>query len=133
MNYLLDTDMCSYLMRGDNPVLWQRLHQVPEDAAAMSVITQGELQAGMARVPRATRLKVRLAQLGAGIPTLPMPPEAAWHYAAVRSHLERKGKPIGGNDLWIAAHALAENRVLVTNNTREFSRVPGLTLDNWLA
>jgi tRNA(fMet)-specific endonuclease VapC len=66
------------------------------------------------------------------IPTQALPPGVAGHYGKIRSTLEKKGTPIGGNDLWLAAHALAENLVLVTNNTKEFARVSGLKLENWV-
>lgn len=132
MKYLLDTDICSYLMRNDDAV-WTRLQKVAEDSAAMSVVTQGELRHGLARQPKATRLRSRLEALNAGIPTLELTSEAAVLYGELRAHLERKGTPIGPNDLWIAAHALAIDAVLVSNNTNEYSRVPKLRLENWLA
>jgi tRNA(fMet)-specific endonuclease VapC len=67
-----------------------------------------------------------------GLPTLALSPGVAEHYSRVRHELAKLGKPIGVNDMWIAAHALAENRTVVTNNEREYTRVPGLRVENWL-
>jgi len=133
MNYLLDTDTCSYVMRQSNAALLERFSDVADGDAALSVITQGELQTGIAKVPQAKQLRLRLERLNSVLPTLELPAAAAQTYARIRQHLERKGQIIGANDLWIAAHALAAGLILVTNNTREFSRVPGLKLENWLA
>jgi tRNA(fMet)-specific endonuclease VapC len=74
-----------------------------------------------------------LEELTSLIPVQPIPIEAAEFYGTIRAQLEADGRPIGGNDLWIAAHALASNRVLVSNNTREFRRIDGLKLQNWMA
>ena len=132
MQYLLDTDTCSFIMRQSSTTLMQRFDGIPGDAVAMSVITQGELSAGLARKPLAMQLRARFTQLNSAIPTLDLPAEAAAHYASIRSHLENKGLMIGANDLWIASHALAADMTLVTNNVREFKRVPKLKVENWL-
>jgi tRNA(fMet)-specific endonuclease VapC len=132
MKYLLDTDTCSFIMRQSSTTLMQRFDGIPGDVVAMSVITQGELSAGLARKPLATQLKARFTQLHSAIPTLDLPAEAAAHYASIRAHLESKGLVIGTNDLWIASHALAADMTLVTNNVREFKRVPKLKVENWL-
>jgi tRNA(fMet)-specific endonuclease VapC len=111
----------------------ERFDTIPGDAVAMSVITQGELMAGLVRKPLATQLNARFAILSATVPAVDLPAAAAAHYAAIRAHLEQKGAMIGSNDLWIAAHALAAGMTLVTNNVREFKRVPKLKLENWTA
>jgi tRNA(fMet)-specific endonuclease VapC len=131
MKYLLDTDTCSYVMRQSSAVLLERFKRISSSDAAISVITQGELQAGLAKKPEASQLRQRLERLNAVLPTVALPELAAFSYAQIRQHLERKGQIIGANDLWIAAHALAANLTLVTNNTREFARIPGLKLENW--
>ena len=133
MSYLLDTDTCSFIMRQSSAAVLERFDRIPADAVAMSVITQGELMSGLARRPLATQLKVRFARLSAALPTLDLPAVAAEHYAAIRAHLEQQGAVIGNNDLWIAAHALAAGMTLVTNNVREFKRVPHLKIENWLS
>ena len=133
MKYLLDTDTCSFIMRQSSAMLLQRFAGISDDEAAMSVITQGELRSGIARKPLATQLKARFDRLNVAIPTLDLPAAAASHYSMIRAHLEQKGRLIGSNDLWIASHALAANMKLVTNNVREFERVPGLKIENWAA
>lgn len=132
MKYLLDTDTCSFVMRQSNPELLRRFGSIVDGDAAVSVITQGELRAGLARRPQATQLHLRLERLNAVIPTLALPELAAIAYGEIRHQLERKGQIIGSNDLWIAAHAMAADLTLVTNNTREFKRVSGLKLENWM-
>lgn len=131
MKYLLDTDTCSFVMRQSSPGLLARFGRVAAHEAGLSVITQGELQTGLAKLPQATQLRLRLERLNQVLPTLALPEAAAHAYADIRHSLERKGQIIGANDLWIAAHAVAAGLTLVTNNTREFARVPGLKLENW--
>ena len=97
----------------------------------MSVITFGELYYGAEKSQQKTKTLDILTQLIELIPVLPLPINTAEHYGKVRAVLEKKGKIIGNNDLWIAAHALADKLTLVTNNVREFKRVPGLTVENW--
>ena len=132
MSYLLDTDTCSWIMRSRAGALWDRLDQLPEQSAAISVITLGELQFGATLKPLATRIATQLERLLRCLPVLPLSPDSGTHYARIRSDLQRKGTPIGPNDLWIAAHALALQFTLVTLNTREFARVKGLNLENWV-
>lgn len=134
MKYLLDTNIVSYFLRGQFANLEQRILDTEYDQVCISVITAGELAYGFARANPSRRLANLQAKLGAlllALPTRPLPADVAEHYGRTRSALERNGTPIGGNDLWLAAHALAENLILVTNNTREFERVPGLTVENW--
>lgn len=132
--YLLDTNTVSYFLRDHSPSLSSRLMGTAPEALAISVITAGELRFGVKRLgpgQRATALGQRLEQILEAFATLALPPEAGEHYAATRAHLAAQGTPIGGNDLWIAAHALAGNMTLITNNLREFERVPGLRVEDW--
>lgn len=104
------------------------------ESLAISVITAGELRFGVKTLgpgQRATALGQRLEQILEAFATLPLPADAGEHYAATRACLDAKGTPIGGNDLWIAAHALAGDMTLITNNLREFQRVPGLKVEDW--
>ena len=130
LRYLLDSDICIYVMKRRSPSLARRLDALAPDCA-LSVIAYGELCFGRAASARTETATAHLAALLETVQVLPLPLEAAAHYGDVRAHLERAGKPIGGNDMWIAAHALAANLTLVTNNEREFARVPGLRLENW--
>lgn len=132
--YLLDTNTVSYLLREQSPALSSGWLNTAAEEMAVSVVTEGELRFGVQRLGagrRADALAQRLDRFLTSITTLPLPPEAGTHYAAVRAHLESRGTPIGGNDLWIAAHALAGDLILVTNNLREFQRVPGLKVEDW--
>jgi len=135
MKYLIDTNIVSYFLRGASPALNQRiLGSTPEDLA-ISIISAGELRYGLRRlVPsrRSTQLASSLDALLTAVAVQALPADAAHHYGATRAQLEAAGTPIGGNDLWIAAHALSQGMTLVTNNTREFARVSGLKLENWV-
>lgn len=137
MKYLLDTNIVSYFLRDASPGLSQHILDSTPDTLAISIISAGELRYGLSKLPmsksrRGVELANRLDVLLAAIPVLPLPADAAPHYGNTRAQLEAAGTPIGGNDLWIAAHALAQNMTLVTNNTREFERVAGLRVENWI-
>ena len=133
MKYLLDTDTFSEMVKGINPKIATRLDSLRTGDAALSVITRGEIAFGVKIHSLKAPIKARLDRLLDTIETLPLPANAAIYYGELRAHLRRLGKPIGPNDLWIAAHARALNLILVTNNTGEFSRVPKLKLENWIA
>ena len=128
--YLLDSDICIYIMKRRSPALMRRLDTLVP-ACALSVIVYGELCFGQAASARHEEATAHLAALLETIQVLPLPLDAAIRYGEIRAQLERAGRPIGANDMWIAAHALAANLTLVTNNEREFSRVMGLRIENW--
>ncbi|MBP6006897.1 MAG: PIN domain-containing protein [Rhodoferax sp.] len=135
MKFLLDTNTVSYFLRDYSVSLTNRLRACDPASLAISTITAGELSYGLAKLgisQRAGILSVKLNKLLRAVPVSPLNTQAVPHYATARTFLESQGTPIGSNDLWIAAHALAQNMTLVTNNTREFSRVPGLQFENWL-
>jgi len=98
----------------------------------MSLVTFGELRYGAEKSQQRTKALEALDHLHGLIPVIPADSAVAESYGTVRVHLERAGTPIGNNDLWIAAHALALNLTLISNSTREFERVPRLKLDNWV-
>lgn len=129
--YLLDTNICIYIRRHRPPQVLTRFRRLKPGDAAISVITSGELLYGAEKSLNRELALQQLADLATLIPVLPLPQEAAATYGAIRAHLEARGTMIGNNDLWIAAHARAEGLVLVTNNEREFKRVPGLKVENW--
>ena len=97
----------------------------------MSIITYGELLFGAEKSQHPQPAKERLQRFVELVPMLSLPNESPRHYARVRAELERAGTSIGGNDLWIAAHALASGLILVSNNLREFRRIAGLSTENW--
>ncbi len=133
MKYLLDTDTFSEMVKGLNPKLVKRLDSLHTGEAALSVVTRGEIMFGLQIKSLKPLARERMDRLLEAIDTLPLIAEVARHYGELRAHLRRLGKPIGPNDLWITAHARALNLILVTNNTGEFSRVPKIKLENWIA
>ena len=98
----------------------------------MSVITYGELMYGAQKSQFREQATKQLTELAALVPVMDLPLEAGQFYGAIRAALEAKGEVIGNNDLWIAAHAKAAGLTLVTNNEREFQRIPGLKIQNWV-
>jgi tRNA(fMet)-specific endonuclease VapC len=132
VRYLLDTDTLSLIAREANEVLSARINIVAPSALCISVVTRAEAEFGLAkRRPKRSTFE-RMRALLDTLPTLPLTEQVLPHYIAARDELERRGTPIGVNDLWIAAHALSDALTLVTNNEREFRRVPGLKMENWL-
>lgn len=131
IRYMLDTNMCIYLRQNRPPEVTARFRRMQHGDVVLSVITYGELLYGAERSQQHTRALEALARLVSLLPVLPLPEEAASAYGEVRAALQKRGEMIGGNDLWIAAHAKSAGLTLVTNNEREFKRVPGLKLQNW--
>ncbi len=131
--FLLDTNICIYIRQKRPPEVLARFEKLGPGEAALSIITYGELLYGAAKSQSRQLAMARLAELTSFLPVLPVPEEAALEYGEIRAMLESKGETIGGNDLWIAAHAKAAGLVLITNNEREFKRVRGLKVQNWAA
>jgi tRNA(fMet)-specific endonuclease VapC len=129
--YMLDTDTCSYIMKRSNQVVVKRLRAVPVTDVCMSVITKSELLYGVEVSPRREQDANALRAFLPHVEVLEFPAAAATHYAEIRADLKKRGHMIGANDLFIAAHARTLGLRLVTNNTAEFGRVKGLTLENW--
>ena len=132
LRYLLDTNICVYIAKNRPDAVLKRFKQLRIGEVAMSVITHGELCYGACKSRRREEAQEALRELARMIPVLPISPQVGQRYGEIRSELENSGRLIGNNDLWIAAHALALCVVLVTNNTREFARVPGLEAENWV-
>ncbi len=130
LRYMLDTDTVSYAMKGNASVL-KRLQKVPIGDVCISAISHSELAFGTEVSPAPQRDRGRLDLFLRHVSVLDYPGNAAAHYAEMRAFLKKRGTIIGANDLLIAAHARCEELVLVTNNTREFGRVPGLQVENW--
>lgn len=131
LKFLLDTNMLSDLVRNPGGPVAKRISQVGEDTVCTSIVAAAELRYG-AEKSGSDRLTDRVELLLSAIEILAFEVPADHHYARLRNHLTRKGTPIGPNDLLIAAHALSEELTIVTANTREFTRVPGLALEDWL-
>ena len=129
--YLLDTNILSDLIRNSHGIAAQRYRQLNDEQLCTSVIVAAELRYGAAK-RRSRYLVTRVAETLDGIETVAFEPPADAVYAQLRVDLERNGNLVGPNDLLIAAQALALGLVLVTGNEREFSRIPGLKLENWL-
>jgi tRNA(fMet)-specific endonuclease VapC len=131
MRYFLDTNIVSDFIRYPKGRAATRIRELGPPAVCTSIIVAAELRFGALK-KRALRLMNRTEDTLATIEVLPLTAPADTEYARLRVALERTGKPIGGNDLLIAAHALALNCRLVTANEREFSRIEGLSCENWL-
>lgn len=129
--YLLDTNICIYIRRRQPAEVLARFKKLQPGAAAISVITYGELLFGAEKSAHRVAAIARLEELTAFLPVLPLPQEAANTYGAARAKLQARGEMIGNSDLWIAAHAMAAALTLVTNNEKEFKRVAGLKVQNW--
>ncbi len=130
--YLLDTNIVSDLVRHPGGRVMQRTAAVGVEQIGISIIVACEMRFG-AMKSGSQRLAQRVKLVLDQIATFPMESPVEEHYAEIRDTLERAGTPIGPNDLLIAAHARSLGLTLVTNNVREFSRVPGLLVENWLA
>ncbi|MBP6514004.1 MAG: type II toxin-antitoxin system VapC family toxin [Steroidobacteraceae bacterium] len=128
--YMLDTNIASYMLRGGNPALSRRLAAVPMASVCISAVTQGELLYGVARRPESRGLAQAVRELLSRLEVLPWDGAAATRYGVLRAQLENAGKPLGSLDALIAAHAIAADARLVTND-RAFLRVPGLVVEDW--
>lgn len=131
LRYLLDTDICIYVLKRRLPAVLAHFDRLRPGEAAISTIAFGELAFGASKSKSRDLVQLQLEALTTVAPVEPVPIEAAQHYAEIRAALKGQGTPIGGNDLWIAAHARAARLTLVTNNEREFRRVAGLKVQNW--
>lgn len=129
--YLLDTNIISDVIRRPQGAAASRLMAVSAEDLFTSIVVASELRYGVERA-RSERLRDRVNMVLLRLQVLPLAPPVDEVYEWLQSTLERSGLPIGGNDLFLAAHALAGNFTLVTNNTREFDRVPDLVCENWV-
>ena len=131
MIYMLDTDICIYIVKRKPLHVLKRLELIQPDQLSMSAITFAELMNGAKKSQRVEANVSRLNALGEILEICSFDQQAAVAYGDVRSSLEKRGEVIGPHDLLIAAHALSLDRILVTNNEREFIRVEGLKVENW--
>ncbi|WP_415035890.1 type II toxin-antitoxin system VapC family toxin [Azonexus sp.] len=131
--YLLDTNICIYIAKTRPPSVAKRFALLAPQTVKMSLITYGELCFGAEKSSQREAALGKLARLVEWIPVLPLDAAVGEAYGSLRRQLQSAGTLIGNNDLWIAAHALALGMTLVSNNVREFQRVPGLHLENWVS
>ena len=131
LRYLLDTNVLSALVRDPQGPVASRIAAVGESAICTSIVVAAELRFG-AEKSGSTKLSDRVDAILSALEVLPLEAPVDRHYATLRRALGRRGKPIGPNDMLIAAHALCQGLTVVTANVGEFSRVPGLSVENWL-
>ena len=128
---LLDTNICIYIINAKPPAVLARFQQFRLGDIGLSSVVAAELAFGVAK-SGSTRNRQALEMFLAPLTILPFDAAAVWTYGDLRADLDRRGTPIGSLDTLIAAHALSQHALLVTNNTREFAKVPGLQTDNWV-
>jgi len=128
---LLDTNICIYIINAKPPEVLARFHRFRLGEIGLSSVAAAELAYGVAK-SGSERNRRALEMFLAPLEIMSFDENAIWAYGELRADLERRGQPMGSLDTMIAAHALSMNAVLVTNNTREFNRVKGLQLENWV-
>ena len=131
MIYLLDTNICIYVMKNKPEKVLRRFQEELNSGLCISSITLSELEYGMKHSSNPAKNEQALLRFLAPLSVLPFGAVAASEYGAIRAFLQSRGTPIGPLDMLIAAHAKSEGLTVVTNNVREFERVPGLDVENW--
>ncbi len=132
LKYLLDTNICIYIAKHKPTSVMNKFAKLKVSEIGMSIITYGELLYGANKSQFAKETHNKLLELTTLIPVLPLDQHVGEHYGEIRAILEKMGKPIGNNALWIASHARALKVTLVTNNIKEFKRVENLKVENWV-
>ncbi len=130
--FLLDTNICIYAMKGTYPSLNQRLITVPPEEILVSSVTVGELEYGAAKSRWGERTRQVLQTFLANYEIIPFDEMDAIYFGKFRAELAFSGTPIGAYDVMIGAQGVARNLIVVTHNTREFCRIPGLILEDWV-
>lgn len=131
MTYMLDTNICIYAMKNKPEQVLRRLKMELNNGICISSITLAELEYGMQNSSNPAKNEQALIRFLLPLSILPFGASAASEYGVIRADLQRRGCPIGALDMLIAAHAKSEGLILVTNNVREFERVPDLEVENW--
>lgn len=131
MYYLLDTNICSYILKNRPPSVKTRFDEVGAAHLCTSSIVLAELYYGAARHPKSVVIRRDIDDFASRLAIFAWDEKAANHYGAIRAALEKAGTPVGAMDMLIAAHARSMGAVMVTNNLREFERIEGLTVQNW--
>lgn len=131
--YMLDTDICSYIIRNKPAEVRSRMNAIPLINQCISAVTLGELLFGVKRSTNASVNRAVVDSFVSHLNVLDWDAEAAEHYGDIRAVLQSQGTPIGSMDMMIAAHARSLGAIVVTNNRRHFQRVPGLVIETWLS
>jgi tRNA(fMet)-specific endonuclease VapC len=131
LTYMLDTNICIYVMKNYPLDLREKFNSLAEQLC-ISSITLGELHYGARKSARRVENLTAIEHFVARLEVLTFESKAAAHYGQVRAELERAGTPCGSHDMQIGGHARSEGLIIVTNNTREFSRMPGIRVENWV-
>jgi tRNA(fMet)-specific endonuclease VapC len=129
--YLLDTNVVIFFMKGQHPALSEKFMATPREHKNLCTIVAGELLYGAAKSQSPEASLAGVTALLDYLPVLPFDLDAAHHFGEIRAHLTRQGTPIGPYDMQIAAIARSRQLIRVTHNQREFSRIPGLRLEDW--
>jgi len=132
MKFMLDTNTCIYIIKKKPPDVIERFIQTEISQIGISSITLSELSYGVSKSSKPEQNQIALAQFIAPLEILPYGDDVAQYYGTLRAHLEKQGTPIGSLDMLIAAHALSTDCTLVTNNEKEFVRIPKLKIENWV-
>lgn len=132
MRFMLDTNICIYIIKQKPPSVIERFYQTEISEISISSITLSELFYGVSKSSKPEQNQFALTQFIAPLDILSYDDEAAQYYGELRVHLEKQGRPIGSLDMLIAAHALSAKCILVTNNEKEFTHVPKLKIVNWV-
>lgn len=132
IKYMLDTNTCIYIIKRKPQKVIERFKQTEISQIGISSITLSELLYGVSKSSKPEQNQIALSQFAAPLEIMPYDDEAAQRYGDLRVGLEKQGTPIGSLDMLIAAHAIALNSVLITNNEKEFFRIPNLKIDNWV-
>jgi tRNA(fMet)-specific endonuclease VapC len=132
MEFMLDTNICIHIIKRKPLDVIERFKQTEISRIGVSAITLSELSYGVSKSSKPEQNQMALAQFIAPLEILPYGDDAAQYYGTLRTHLEKQGTPIGSLDMLIAAHALSANCTLVTNNEKEFVRIPKLKIENWV-
>lgn len=131
MSYFLDTNMCIYFLKGTYPVLLSKILSLHPSDIKIPAVVKAELIYGAEKSLKRDENMEKVLAFLVPFEIMPFEDSSTFHYGKIRASLEKSGAPIGPNDLLIAATVLAENGILVTNNTIEFSRISELRLENW--
>ena len=130
--YMLDTDICAFVLRRSSEVLLERIQQVPIERQMISMVTLAELLHGVLESSKKKANRTGVDAFVRHVTVKDWSRDAAEHYAEIRADLKKKGQMIGANDLMIAAHARSLDATVVTNNVKNFGRVKGLKVENWM-